>query len=131
MQEAMRGPDLMELYLIIILAAYLFVVIFDYWLDYLNLSHLKKYGAVIPPEFEGHIDQGLLTRTRDYYIDHARFDFIHSIFNNGVLLIFIFVLLDIYNSLIVSLNYSFVLSGIIFLMTLLYAETVLSIPFRL
>ncbi len=127
----MRGPDIMELYLIIILAAYLFVVIFDYWLDYLNLSHLKEYGAVIPPEFEGNIDQGLLTRTRDYYIDHAKFDFIHSIFNNGVLLVFLFVILDIYNSLIVSLHYSFVLSGLVFLMPLLYAETILSIPFSL
>jgi STE24 endopeptidase len=121
----------MDRYLIAILTAYLVVLIFDYWLDYLNLSHLREYGSVIPPEFEGHIDQALLSKTRDYHVEHARFDFIHSIFNNIIFLLFIFVFLNIYNSWVVSLNRSFILSGLLFLLPLLYAETVLSIPFSL
>lgn len=121
----------MDKYLISVIAAYLFAVIFDYWLDYLNLSHLKKYGSVIPPEFKGHIDQDLLTRTRDYHVEHAKFDFIHSLFNNGIFLLFIFVLLNIYNSLVISLHFSFILSGLVFFLPLLYAEIVLSVPFSL
>jgi STE24 endopeptidase len=125
------GQVNVELYLIIIIIAYLFVVSFGYWLDYLNLAFLKKYGSVIPPEFEGHIDQSLLSRTRDYNIEHTKFDFIHSIFNNIIFLMFIFVLLNIYNSWTVSLNLSFILSGIVFFILLTYAETLISIPFSL
>jgi len=121
----------MELYLIIILLAYLLVVAFGYWLDYLNLSHLKKYGSVIPPEFEGHIDQSLLSRTQDYNIEHTKFDFIHSLFDNIVFLLFIFVLLNIYNSWAVSLKLPFILTGLVFFILLTYSETLISIPFSL
>lgn len=120
----------MNTYLILIIAAYFLVVIFGYWLDYLNLSHLKKYGPIIPPEFEGYIDQALLSKTQAYNIEHTKFDFISSIFNNVVFLIFIFIFLNIYNSWIVSLNLSFILSGLVFFLLLTYAETIISIPFN-
>jgi len=120
-----------EIYLIIIVIAYLLVVSFGYWLDYLNLGFLRKYGSVIPPEFEGHIDRTLLSRTTDYNIEHTKFDFVHSIFNNIIALLFIFLLLNMYNSWTVSLNLSFILSGIVFFILLTYAETLLSIPFSL
>jgi STE24 endopeptidase len=121
----------MDIYLIAIIIAYLLIVTFGYWLDFINLSHLKKYGSLIPPEFEGHIDQALLSKTRDYNVEHTRFDFISSVFNNVVFLLFIFVLLNIYNSWVVSLNYSFILSGLIFFLLLTYAETAISMPFSL
>ena len=127
----LHGQVNMELYLIIILIAYLLVVVFGYWLDYLNLSHLKKHGSVIPAEFEGYIDQALLNKTLEYNIEHTKFDFISSIFNNVVFLIFIFILLNIYNAWIVSLSLSFILSGLVFFLLLTYAETIISIPFSL
>ncbi len=118
-------------YLIAILAAYLLIIAFGYWLDFLNLSHLKKYGSVIPPEFEGQVDRDLLRRTRDYNIEHTKFDFIASVFNNTVFLVFIFVLLDVYNSWIMSFNLPFILSGLVFFLLLSYADTVISLPFSL
>jgi STE24 endopeptidase len=118
-------------YLITIAAAYFAVVVLGYWLDYLNLSHLKKFGSVIPAEFEGQIDQALLSKTRDYNVEHTKFDFISSVFNNIVFLLFIFVLLNIYNSWIVSLNLPFVPAGLIFFVLLTYAETIVSMPFSL
>ncbi|NOZ67733.1 MAG: M48 family metallopeptidase [Deferribacteres bacterium] len=118
-------------YLTALLAAYFLIIAFGYWLDFLNLSHLKKYGSVIPPEFEGQIDRDLLRRTRDYNIEHTKFDLIASVFNNIVFLIFIFVLLDIYNSWIMSLNLPFILSGLVFFLLLSYADTVISMPFSL
>ncbi len=122
----------MEIYLIIILCSYVLVVLFGYWLKFLNLRHLEKYGADIPPEFEGHIDGKLLKKTRDYTVEHSRFGFVESIFSNLLLLIFLFGgLLRIYNSWISSLNLPFVLSGIAFFLTLGYAEIILSIPFNL
>ncbi len=121
----------MNIYLIIIVISYFLVVTLGYWLDFLNLSHLKKYGSIIPPEFEGQIDQALLSKTRDYNVEHTKFDFVSSIFNNIIFLLFVLVLLNIYNSWIVSLNKSFILSGLIFFLLLTYAETIISMPFNL
>ncbi len=119
-------------YLITIFITYLFVVFAGYFLKYLNLYHLKKHGNAIPPEFEGHIDQTLLNKTRDYIIENTKFEFISSIFHNVILLIFLFGgLLNIYNSWIASMKIPFVPSGLIFFLILLYAETFLAIPFDL
>jgi len=121
----------MDYYLAIIIAAYLLVITFGYWLDFLNLAHLKKYGAVVPPEFEGQIDHALLTKTREYTVEHTKFDFIASVVNNVVFLIFIFYLLNIYNSWILSLNFSFIVTGLLYFLLLSYADTFVSIPFSL
>ncbi|HDY71739.1 MAG TPA: M48 family peptidase, partial [Nitrospirae bacterium] len=97
----------MNIYLITIIIAYILVVAFGYWLDFLNLSHLKKFGSVIPPEFEGQIDGSLLSKTRDYNVEHTKFGFVSSGFDKIVTLLFIFVLLNIYNSWIESLDFPF------------------------
>lgn len=119
------------MYLIIFIAAYLIITAFGYWLDFLNLSHIKRYGALIPHEFEGEIDQALLTRTRDYQVEQTRFGFISSLFDNVVLLFFLLLVLNIYNSWIISLDFSFIISGLIFFLLITYAETIISIPFSL
>lgn len=121
----------MDGYLVIIIISYLVIVTFGYWLDFLNLSHLKKYGSVIPPEFEGQIDQAQLSKSKDYTVEHTKFDFVSSVFNNIVFLLFILVLLNIYNSWVISLDYSFILSGIVFFLLLTYGETIISMPFSL
>ena len=121
----------MDIYLAVVIIAYLLVVIFGYWLDFLNLSHLKKHGAEIPREFEGQIDQDLLSKTRNYTVEHTKFEFVSSVFNNIIFLVFILALLTIYNSWIISLNYSFIVTGLIFFLLLSYADTILSIPFSL
>jgi len=118
-------------FLITIIISYLAIVVFGYWLDFLNLSHLKRHGSIIPPEFEGQTDQALLSKTMDYTVEHTKFGFVSSVFNNIVFLFFILVLLNIYNSWIISLNYSFILSGIVFFLLLTYGETIISIPFSL
>lgn len=122
----------MQPYLYVILISYIFVTLFRYLLDYLNLSSLKKFGSIIPPEFEGQADGDLLIRTRDYSIEKIRFGFVSSMFNNAIILIFLFGgMLDLYNSWIVSMNLPFILSGLVFFLVLIYAESLLSIPFSL
>lgn len=121
----------MDIYLALVIIAYLLVVIFGYWLDFLNLSHLKKYGADIPREFEGQIDQDLLSKTRKYTVENTKFEFATSVFHNIILLVFILALLTVYNSWIISLNYSFIVTGLIFFLLLSYADTILSVPFSL
>ena len=119
------------MYLIIIITAYLLVIAFGYWLDFLNLAHLKKHGSVVPPEFAGQIDQTLLSKTRDYNVENTKFAFVSSAFNNVVFLIFILVLLNIYTTWVSSLNLNFILTGLVFFLLMTYAETVISIPFSL
>jgi len=121
----------MSMYLIIIITAYLLVIAFGYWLDFLNLAHLKKHGSVVPPEFAGQIDQTLLSKTRDYNVENTKFAFVSSAFNNVVFLIFILVLLNIYTTWVSSLNLNFILTGLVFFLLMTYAETVISIPFSL
>ncbi|MBI4685066.1 MAG: M48 family metallopeptidase [Nitrospirae bacterium] len=116
----------------IIFLIYIFVITFGYYLQFLNLRHLKKYGDIVPKEFEGHIDAGLLKKTRDYTVEHNRFGFIESVLGNFLVMLFFFGgFLDIYNSWIMSSNVSFIVSGIIFFLVLSYAKTILSLPFDL
>ena len=118
-------------YLVAIIAAYIVVAAFGYWLDLLNLTHMKKYGSVIPEEFEGQIDRALLNKTCDYNVENTKFGFVSSAFDKIFALLFIFFLLNIYNSWIVSLNISFILTGLVFFILLTYAETIISMPFGL
>lgn len=122
----------MNTYQTIILLSYLCVTAFGYWLQFLNLRHLKKYGHIVPEEFKDYIDEGLLKKTRDYTLEHSRFGFIESIFDNIVLIIFFFGgLLNIYNSWMASFNMTFIFTGMVFFLVLSYAKTFLSIPFDL
>lgn len=115
----------------IVITAYLLIVFFGYWLDYLNLSHLRKYGSVVPPEFAGQINEGLLQKTMAYNIEHTKFDFVASVFNNIIFLTFILVLLNMYNSWVLSFGQTFIVTGLIFFLLLTYAESIISVPFSL
>jgi STE24 endopeptidase len=118
--------------MIIILISYLLIVIFGYWMKFLNLNYLKKNGHIIPEPFEGHIDGELLKKTRDYIVEHSRFGYFSSIFDNILAIAFLFGgLFAIYNSWIVSLQLSFILTGILFFLFLSLASTILDIPFDL
>ncbi len=122
----------MEKYLTLILVIYLLVVFFSLWLDYLNLSHLKRFGAIIPKEFEEEIDQTLLSKTRDYTVENMQFGFVTSFFNTLLVLLFLFGgVLNVYNSWIASADLSFIVSGLFFFLILIYADTVLTLPFSL
>ncbi|MDP2277239.1 MAG: M48 family peptidase, partial [Nitrospirota bacterium] len=107
---------------IILLISFILIAVFGYWLKFLNLRHLKKYGDVVPEEFKDYIDAQLLKKTRDYTLEQSRFGFIESIFGNILVLVFFFGgLLNMYNSWVVSFNMPFVLSGVAFFLVLSYA----------
>ena len=101
-------------------------------MQYLNLKHMQKAGAKIPPEFEGRIDEALMKKTQEYEADKTKFGFVSSIFDNAVTIAFIFGgLLNIYNSWAASLNLSFIAAGWLFFLLLIYAGEFISIPFSL
>jgi STE24 endopeptidase len=118
--------------LIIILAAYAIVRGFDFLLDYLNYKHLRMSGHLIPDEFKGGIDAEKLKKTSDYTVDKMRFGFICTIFDEVLILIFIFSgLLDAYSSWITGFGLNFIVSGLAFFLPLIFIKAVLGIPFSL
>jgi STE24 endopeptidase len=116
----------------LLLILFLLLVAFRYWLRSLNLSYLKLHGHTVPPEFEGAVDPALLARISDYTLENSRFGLIESVFDNIVLIVFLFGgLLGAYDRWISSLTGSFLGNGVLFVLVLMAAQTVLGIPFSL
>jgi STE24 endopeptidase len=124
--------DSMHQYRLAILLSYLLVQGFTYWLELLNLGHMKKHQGDIPPGFEGYTDAGTLRKSVAYTTDKTRLGMIESGMGSAVMLVFIFGgLLDRYAAWINAMQLSFVLSGTVFFLILSYISTLLSIPFSL
>jgi len=122
----------MTTWMMVLFITYVLIVAFSYWMKFLNLHHLKKYGQVVPKPFEGHIDEQLLKKTSEYTLEHSRFGYIESIFDNIVLIAFLFGgVLAVYSQWIESLDLAFIVSGIVFFLILSLASTLLDIPFDL
>jgi STE24 endopeptidase len=115
-----------------LLLAFLLVVGSRSWLRYLNLSHLKRHGHRVPPEFEGVVDPGLLAKISDYTLENSRVGLLESIIDTVLLLLFLFWgYLALYDRWIASLTGSFLWGGVVFMLVLQYAQMVLDLPFSL
>jgi STE24 endopeptidase len=116
----------------VILVSYILVQCAGYWLDYINIRHMKAKGFFVPQGFENYLDEALLKKTHAYTIEHNTFALVESVFSNSITLVFLYVgLLSIYTSWISSLSASFILQGMFFFLILSYASSLLSIPFSL
>ncbi|HEX9022367.1 MAG TPA: M48 family metallopeptidase [Geobacteraceae bacterium] len=112
--------------------AYLATVAAGFVLSALNLRHLRRYGNTVPPGFEGAIDPETLAKTTSYTLVKSRQELIESLFDNLLLVIFLFAgVMIIYDRWIAGLTGSFVAGGVIFFLILTIAQTVLGIPFDL
>ncbi|GFO59794.1 peptidase M48 [Geomonas silvestris] len=101
-------------------------------LRYLNLSHLKRYGATVPTPFAGTVDAEALAKSSRYTFEASRVALWESVYDGVLLLAFLFTpLLPRYDAWIGTLTGSFVLQGILFLLLLTWAESLLEIPFNL
>lgn len=117
---------------ITVFICYLLVTAVGYYLRFLNLQHLKRHGTEIPAGFEDAIDADTLAKTSAYTVEQSRLGLVESLFDNVVLLLFLFGgLLVFYDRWITSLSGSFVWSGVLFFLILTLIQTVLDIPFSL
>lgn len=117
---------------VILLICYIFVVTLSHWLRSINLNHLKRHGAEIPPGFEGAIDAEILAKTTSYTVEQSRVNLVESAANNLLLLVFLFGgLLGLYDRWISSLSHSFMIGGLLFFLFLALAQSLLDIPFSL
>jgi STE24 endopeptidase len=111
---------------------YLVVLAAGYWLKYLNLNHLKIHGKTVPTEFEGVVDPAVLQKISDYTLETSRLGTVESLVRNAVLIVFLFAgVLGIYDRWLASLSGSFLWSGVLFSLIILFAETAIDVPFSL
>lgn len=116
----------------LILAAYIFTQGVEYWLRFINLRHMKRFGMVVPQGFEGGIDESVLKKTSAYTVENNTLSLMESMFSNIMILIFFFGgLLNIYNTWVSSLKLPFIIEGAVFFLFLSYINIILSIPFGL
>ena len=117
---------------IVILGTYLIVTAIGYWLLWLNYAHLKAYGHIVPPEFAGTIDPAVLGKMSAYTAENSRVAVVESLLDNVFVMVFLFGgLLGVYDRWIASLSQSFLVNGIIFLLVLVSAQSLIAIPFSL
>ncbi|MEK7871274.1 MAG: M48 family peptidase, partial [Nitrospirota bacterium] len=122
----------MKIYPFLILIAYILKEAFKYLVIYLNLNEMRRKGDIVPPEFDGKINKEGMKKAGDYQSERVRFGLIASLFNNIVIIAFIFgSLLGLYNRWIAFLNLPFIFAGWLFFILLFYANEILSIPFGL
>jgi STE24 endopeptidase len=116
----------------VLVLAYLVILGAGLFLRALNLRHLKQHGSTVPPGFEGAVEPETLSKAVAYTLDQSRLGLAESLFDAGLLLLFLFGgLLPIYDRWIASLGDSFVLSGVLFFLGLTLIQTLLGIPFDL
>ncbi len=118
--------------MIALVSLYLAVLAARFWLGYLNLTHLRSHGGLVPPEFTGAVDAGHLRRIAAYTADTSRLGLYESLVSGFLVMVVLFTgLLGVYDRWISSLTDSFVVQGTLFFLLFLLAETIISIPFSL
>lgn len=117
---------------VLLITAFLARFAAAYLLRYLNLSHLKRYGASVPEGFAGAIDAEAMAKSARYTVEQSKVGLIQSIYDSALLLAFLFTpLLPRYDAWISSLSDSFVIRGILFMLILTLVQGILEIPFSL
>jgi STE24 endopeptidase len=122
----------MAVVLSLILVLFVATRAFGWWLEYVNLRHVRNQGGDIPEDFAGRIDEDVMTKMSLYLAEKTQF----SLFSSGLSAIAILVflgggLLDWYNTWITSLGLRVVASGWLFVFLLYFAVEFLSIPLSL
>jgi STE24 endopeptidase len=122
----------LALQLVAILLLYLALEAAEQFLLRLNLKHLSRHGAEVPPGFKAYVDAATLTKMRDYTVAHGRLDSIEAVLMTGITLFFLFGgPLNWLNNLIAEQGWPPVISGVVFFMLLIYSATLIKIPFSL
>lgn len=108
------------------------ITAFTYWLRHINLQHLKVHGNKVPEGFENAIDEEKLRTSSNYTFDSSRLGLWDSLFDNALLIIFLFGgVISLYDSFISGLSSSSIITAILFFLMMTWASTLLGIPFDL
>lgn len=119
----------MNLYSTIILAALIAAFLLELVSELLNLRALK---SEVPLEFETVYDADQYSKSQDYTRTQAKFGFIVSLFDMGVLLSFWFAGgFNIIDRFVRSFGFGSVVTGLLFIGLLILLKTLISLPFSI
>jgi len=122
----------LEYLLVTLLVLYLVIEASEQFLLMLNLKHLVRHGAEVPPDFTEYVDIPTLMNMRNYAVAQGHLSLIEALVSVGLTLIFLFGgLLNWLNNQIAVQNWSPIISGVVFFLLLIYAETLFKMPFSL
>lgn len=114
----------------IILALYILKVLFEEVLSFLNISYMKKYGTEVPDELSSAVDSAKLAESHEYTLAQTRFGTVSNLYGACLIPVFIYSgLLVFYANWIESMGLNFYLSGTVFFLILIYAGSIIEIPF--
>ncbi|HZV80977.1 MAG TPA: M48 family metallopeptidase [Geobacteraceae bacterium] len=117
---------------LLLFALFALTTAFTYWLRHINLAHMKLHGTKIPHGFEKIVSEETLARTVDYTLESSRLGLWESLFDNLLLVLFLFAgLLQLYDAFTLGITASPLLQGVMFFIILSWAQTILEIPFSI
>ena len=106
--------------------------LFQWILSRMNVDHLRRFGDIIPEEFEGRLEGETLSKMTAYTVESSRFGSCVSFFDDALLLVILLSgLLPWYVGIIASLDLNFVLSGLLFFAGPAAVGFIFDIPFDL
>lgn len=111
----------------------LFTIFFDFAINTIaDFFNLKIMSDKIPEEFQDYYNKKRYKTSQQYLFVNTRFEWLVSLFNIAVFLIFWFIKgFPFIDKLIRSLNAGTVLTGLIFIGSLILFKSVLSLPFSI
>jgi len=117
---------------LLLFSLFALTTLFTYWLRHINLAHMKSHGATIPAGFETMVSSETLTKTVLYTVESSRLGLWESLFDNLLLVFFLFAgLLPAYDDIISGITSAPVLQGVLFFIVLSWLQAVIDIPFSL
>jgi hypothetical protein len=100
--------------LILFLILFLGRIIWRYFLQQVNIRHLRNYGKVIPPVFQGMIDEATLSKMVDYTYDNSRLASKENLTDDILELAVLFILLPVLVGKLFGLQWHLIWQALIF-----------------
>ncbi len=95
----------------------------------INIRHLRDHGKVIPPVFQGMIDEAMLSKIVDYTYDNSRLETKEDLTEDILELAIIFLLLPLLVAKIAGLQWHLIEQALIFFGALAVIGGAVGIPF--
>lgn len=115
--------------LLIFLVLFIGRINWRFVLQRINIRHLRDHGKVIPPVFQGMIDEAMLSKIVDYTYDNSRLETKEDLTEDILELAIIFLLLPLLVAKIAGLQWHLIEQALIFFGALAVIGGAVGIPF--
>ena len=118
--------------LIAFLAVFIFQILFQIFLNLINVNHLRRHGDHVPPIFQDTINKEKFSKIIAYTADSTRFGIVERLFDQVVLLVILLTgLLPWLIEVITAWHIGFIGGGLVFFAIIAAFSNLIGIPFEL